>query len=211
MEEVRQALGRIVRDSNRVGEVIERVRALVRKVPPRRDRLDINEAVREVIVLTRAEVQRNSVRLQTRLGDSLPLISGDRVQLQQVMINLIVNAVEAMSGIDGPRALTIVSGAGDANEVFVEIQDTGPGLGSAELNRLFQSFYTTKPAGMGMGLAISRSIVEAHRGRLSAMPNQPHGAVFRFTLPVEEQSPGAPSDYGPWQGFGRNPHTTAAD
>ena len=158
--------------------------------------MDINEAIREVIALTQAELQRNGVRLQTRLADGLPLVPGDRVQLQQVMVNLIVNAVEAMSGAsDGPRELTIVSGADDSNDVFVEVQDTGPGLDPAKLDRLFQSFYTTKPDGMGMGLAISRSIVEAHGGRLSAAPNKPRGAVFRFTLPIEETfgDPGGPS------------------
>jgi signal transduction histidine kinase len=150
--------------------------------------LDINEAIREVIALTQAEMQRNGVRLQTRLSGGLPLVSGDRVQLQQVIVNLILNAVEAMSGASGgPRELTIASGAAASNDAFVEVQDTGPGLDPANLDRLFQSFYTTKPDGMGMGLAISRSIVEAHGGRLSAAPNEPHGAVFRFTLSVEEQ------------------------
>jgi PAS domain S-box-containing protein len=187
LEEVRQAFSRIARDGNRAGEVIDRIRALVRRAPPRRAPLDINEAVREVIALAQAEMRRNRIKLQTRLGDDLPHIAGDRVQLQQVTTNLIVNAIEAMSDVsEGPRALTIVSGTGSSTDVFVEVQDTGPGLDPANLDRLFQSFYTTKPDGMGMGLAISRSIVEAHGGRLSAAPNQPHGAVFRLTLPVEE-------------------------
>jgi PAS domain S-box-containing protein len=187
LEEVRHSFSRIVRDGNRAGEVIDRIRALVRRAPPRRARLDINEAVREVIALAQAEMRRNRIQLQTRLGDRLPHIAGDRVQLQQVTTNLIVNAIEAMSDVsEGPRALTIVSGTGSSTDVFVEVQDTGPGLDPANLDRLFQSFYTTKPDGMGMGLAISRSIVEAHGGRLSAAPNQPHGAVFRLTLPVEE-------------------------
>ena len=152
--------------------------------------MDINEAVREVIALTQVEVQRNGVSLQTRLADGLPVVTADRVQLQQVMTNLIVNAVEAIRGIsDRPRELAIISGEGDADDVFIEVQDTGPGLDPANLDRLFQSFYTTKPDGMGMGLAISRSIVEAHGGRLSAAPNQPHGAVFRVTLPGENKSP----------------------
>ena len=186
LDEVRQALGRIVRDGNRTGEVIGRVRALVKKVPPRRDRLDMNEAVREVIGLTQAELQRNDVRLQTRLAGDLPLVSADRVQLQQVMINLIVNAIEAMNGAaERPHELTIVSGRDDPDNLFVEVQDTGPGLDPEKLDRLFQSFYTTKLDGIGMGLAISRSIAEAHGGRLSAAPNQPREAVFRFTLPVE--------------------------
>jgi PAS domain S-box-containing protein len=185
LDEARQALGRIVRDGTRAGEVIERIRSLVKKTPPRRDRLDINEATREVIPLTQAELQRNRVSLRTRLADGLPLVSGDRVQLQQVITNLIINAIEAMSGVgDGPRELTIVSGAGASDDLFVEVHDTGPGLDPDQLDRLFQSFYTTKPDGIGMGLAISRSIAEAHGGRLSAAPNRPHGAVFRLTLPV---------------------------
>jgi PAS domain S-box-containing protein len=193
LDEVRQALGRIVRDGTRAGEVIGRIRALVKKLPPRRDFSDINEAISEVIALTQAEMQRNRVRLESRLADDLPLVSADRVQLQQVMINLIVNAIEAMGGMSGRlRELTIVSGRDDSKDVFVEVQDTGPGLSPEKLDRLFQSFYTTKPDGIGMGLAISRSIAEAHGGRLSAAPNKPRGAVFRFTLPVEE----APSRTG---------------
>jgi PAS domain S-box-containing protein len=193
LDEVRQALGRIVRDGTRAGEVIGRIRALVKKVPPYRELfLDINQAIREVVALTHTETQRNAVRLQSRLADDLPLVSADRVQLQQIMINLIINAIEAMAGAgDGPRELTIVSGIDDA-DVVVEVQDTGPGLDPEKLDRLFQSFYTTKPDGIGMGLAISRSIAEAHGGRLSAAPNNPRGAVFRLTLPVEETLPGNP-------------------
>jgi signal transduction histidine kinase len=132
-------------------------------------------------------MQRNGVRLQSRLADRLPLVSADRVQLQQVLINLIINAIEAMAGTsDWSRELAIVSDTDDANDVFVEVQDTGPGLDPENLDRLFESFYTTKPDGIGMGLAISRSIAEAHGGQLSAAPNNPCGAVFRLTLPVEE-------------------------
>ena len=186
LEQVRQALARIVRDGRRAGEVIAHVRALVKKAPPRRDRLDINEALLEVIALTQAELQRNGVRLRTRLSGGLPLVPGDRVQVQQVVVNLILNAVEAMSGVeDGARELTIASGADVSTDVFVEVQDSGPGLDPAHLDRLFQSFYTTKLDGMGMGLAISRSIAEAHGGCLSAAPNH-RGALFRLTLPVED-------------------------
>jgi signal transduction histidine kinase len=188
-DEVRQALGRIVRDGTRAGEVISRIRALVKKTPPRRERLDINQTIREVVALTQTEMQRNGVTLQSRLSNELPLVSADRVQLQQVIMNLIINAIEAMSSANGrPRELTIVSGTDDANDLFVEVHDTGPGLDPEQLDRLFQSFYTTKPDGIGMGLAISRSIAEAHGGRLSAAPNKPHGAVFRLTLPVEEEA-----------------------
>ena len=190
LEEVHQALGRIVRDGNHAGAVIHRIRGLARKqLPARRDRSDLNEAIREAVALTQAEVQRHEVNLQMRLVDDLPLVPGDRVQLQQVIINLVMNAVEAMDGQGySPRELTISSGTGSSSDVFVEVQDTGPGLDPADLDRPFQSFYTTKPDGMGLGLAISRSIVEAHGGRLSAAPNQLHGAVFRFTLPVDEQA-----------------------
>jgi len=188
LEEVHQALGRIVRDGNHAGEVIHRIRGLARKqLPARRDRSDLNEAIREAVALTQTEVQRHEVNLQMRLSADLPLVPGDRVQLQQVIINLVMNAVEAMDGQGySPRELTISSGTGSSSDVFVEVQDTGPGLDPADLDRLFQSFYTTKPEGMGLGLAISRSIVEAHGGRLSAVANQPHGAVFRFTLPLDE-------------------------
>jgi len=167
-------------------------------VPPRPDRLDINQVIREVIALTQTEMQRNRVKLQSQLADDLPLVPADRVQLPQVMINLIVNAIEAMSSVgDGSRELTIASGKDDANAVFVEVRDTGPGIDPADLDRLFQSFYTTKPDGIGMGLAISRSIVEAHGGRLSAAPNNPRGAVFRLTLPVEETLSGNPQRLRP--------------
>jgi PAS domain S-box-containing protein len=188
LSEIQGALSRIVRDGMRAGEVIGRIRALVRKLPPRRDLFEINEVIREVVSLTQGEMQRHGVGLQSPLADDLPLISADRVQLQQVMINLIVNAIEAMDTSERPRELTIASGKGEANDVFVEVRDTGPGLDPEKLDVLFQSFYTTKPDGIGMGLAISRSIAEAHGGRLSAAPNKPHGAVFHLTLPVEETS-----------------------
>ena len=186
LDEVRQALCRIAHDGTRAGEVIGRVRGLVKKVSPRRERLDINQAISEVVALTQTEMQRYGIGLQSRLADDLSLVSADRVQLQQVLINLIVNAIEAMVGTSGkPRKLTILSGADIPNNVFVEVQDTGPGLDPHQLDRLFQSFYTTKPDGIGMGLTISRSIAEAHSGRLSAAQNVPHGAVFRLTLPIE--------------------------
>jgi len=184
LEEVRQALERIVKGGNRAAEVIGRIQALVKKMPPRRDRLDINQVVLDVVPMILGELHRNRVELQTRLAPDLPEVPGDRVQLQQVILNLILNAVEAMSGVaDRPRELVVGSGASNS-EVFVEVRDSGPGLDAANLDRLFDSFYTTKPNGMGMGLSISRSIVEAHGGRLVARQNAPHGAVFRFTLPT---------------------------
>jgi C4-dicarboxylate-specific signal transduction histidine kinase len=186
MEKARQALERIVRDGNRAGEVIGRVRALVKKVPPSTDLFDINDAILEVIALTQSELQKHPIELRTHLSSEVPRVPADRIQLQQVILNLIVNAIDAMSGVgDRPRELMVGSGRGDANDVFVEVRDSGSGLDPGNLNRLFESFYTTKPHGMGMGLSISRSIVEAHGGRLWATPNEPHGAVFRFTLPID--------------------------
>jgi C4-dicarboxylate-specific signal transduction histidine kinase len=190
--EVRESLGRIVKDGKRASEVISRIRALVRKAPARKEPLDINDTIREVIALTYSQLRNNGTSLRTQLAHGLPVVAGDRVQLQQVMVNLVINAIEAMSGIrDGMRELTIVSAETPSNHVFIEVQDTGPGFGPANLDRLFQSFYTTKPDGMGMGLAISRSIVEAHGGRMSAAPNGPRGAIFRVTVPVERTEPGS--------------------
>jgi two-component system sensor kinase FixL len=187
LAETREALERIVKDCKRAGDVIGRVRGLVKKVPPRKDRLDLNETIRDVVALTHREVQKQSVILRTQLSGDLPAVRGDRVQVQQVILNLVINALEAMRAVqDRPRELIIASNGNDANQVAVEVKDTGVGFEAAgpAVDPLFQSFYTTKPGGMGMGLAISRSIVEAHGGRLSAAPNKPHGAVFRFTLPV---------------------------
>jgi PAS domain S-box-containing protein len=191
LEEVRQALGRIVRDGNRAGDVIGRIRDLIRKAPPRKDGLEINEAILEVIALTRGEVAKNSVSVQTRLAESLPLIQGDRVQLQQVILNLIINAVEAMSGAgEGSRELLISTGKAESDAVLVAVRDSGPVLAPASLERLFEAFYTTKPGGLGMGLSICRSIIEAHGGRLWATANVPQGAVFQFTVPAHPD--GAP-------------------
>jgi PAS domain S-box-containing protein len=189
LQEVRQSLEDIIKDGHRAGKVIDRIRALVKKVPPRNDQLDINEIVLEVIALTRSEVLRNGVSLQTQLADGLPLVQGDRIQLQQVMLNLIVNAVEAMSGAgEGARELLISTGKDASNAVLVAVRDSGPGLDPEGLGRLFDAFYTTKPGGMGMGLSICRSILEAHGGRIWATANVPQGAVFQFTLPVGESN-----------------------
>ena len=185
LEEVRQALGRIIKDGNRAGEVIGRIRAILKRTPPRKDGLAINEAILDVIVLTRSEAVKNGVSVQTQLAEGLPLILGDRVQLQQVILNLIINAVEAMSGSEGSRNLLISTGQAEPDGVLVAVRDTGPGLAPASLERLFEAFHTTKPGGLGMGLSICRSIIEAHGGRLWASANEPRGAVFQFTLPPE--------------------------
>jgi PAS domain S-box-containing protein len=183
-EEVRQALDRIVNAGRRASDVISRMRALVRKAPSRKDQLDINETIREVIALTRNELHRNGTSLQTQLADGLPLVPGDRIQLQQVMLNLILNAVEAMSGSDkGSRELLISTEEDGTNRVRIAVRDWGPGLKPESVDRLFDAFYTTKPGGMGMGLSICRSIIEAHGGRVWAATNLPRGASFQFTLP----------------------------
>ena len=187
LDEVRQILNDIVRDGNRAGEVVSRIRDLVRKAPPRRDHLEINGAVREVIELTRGEAAKNNVSVHTELADGLPLVHGDRVQLQQVLLNLIVNAIEAMSGLgERPRELWVSSGPAESSGVRVMVRDSGPGLASTNPERFFESFYTTKPSGLGLGLSICRSIVEAHGGRLWASANLPHGAILQFTVPALE-------------------------
>jgi PAS domain S-box-containing protein len=185
LEEVRQALARIAKDGHRAAEVIDEIRALIKKAPPRKDRLEINGAIHEVIALTRGEAVKNGVSVQTELMDGLPLIEGDRVQLQQVILNLIINAFEAMSGIsEGVRELLISTRKAESDGVLVAVRDSGPGLAPATLERLFESFYTTKPGGLGLGLSICRSIIEAHGGRLWACANVPCGAIFQFTVPA---------------------------
>ena len=160
-----------------------------RRQPPRKDALEVNEAIVEVIALTRGEVMKNNVSVQTQLAEGLPLIQGDRVQLQQVILNLIINAVEAMSGVsEGSRGLLIGTGKDASGRVLVAVQDSGPGLNPESFERLFDSFYTTKPGGMGMGLSICRSIVEAHGGRIWATPNAGPGITVQFTLPINDQA-----------------------
>jgi signal transduction histidine kinase len=185
LEEVRQTLRRILENGNRAGDVTGRIRALIKKAPPQKVGLKINEAILEVIALARGEMLKNGVSVETRFVEGLPLIQGDRVQLQQVILNLIVNAVEAMSGVgDGRRELVIGSGKDALGGIIVSVQDSGPGLHPESVDRLFEAFYTTKPDGMGMGLSISRSIVDAHGGRIWASRNAGGGATLQFTLPA---------------------------
>jgi C4-dicarboxylate-specific signal transduction histidine kinase len=185
LEEIRQALGRIVKEGNRATDVIGRIRALIKKAPPRKDSLEINEAILEVIALTRGEAVKNGVSVQTQLAEGLPLIQGDRVQLQQVILNLIINAAEAMNGVsEGSRELQIGTGKDASGGVLVAVQDSGPGLKPESSDRLFDAFYTTKPGGMGMGLSICRSIVEGHGGRIWVSRNAGPGATVQFTVPV---------------------------
>jgi PAS domain S-box-containing protein len=187
LEEVRLALADIITDSDRAGRIIGRIRDLIKKAPPHQDRLDINEAIREVIVLTHGEAMKTGVSVKTELAEGLSLIQGDRVQLQQVILNLIINAVEAMSGVGvGSRELLIRTCNAEPDGVHVAVRDSGPGLAPTNLERLFEAFYTTKPSGLGMGLSICRSIIEAHGGRLWATANVPQGAIFQFTLTQEK-------------------------
>jgi signal transduction histidine kinase len=185
LEEASQALNFIVESSVRAGEVIDRIRALFKKAPTRNEPLDINDRIREVIELTRGEAVKNDVAVRTALADNLPLIHGDRVQLQQVILNLILNAVEAMSSAgEGKRELLISTRGVAPQSVLVGVRDSGPGLAPGTLERIFDAFYTTKPNGLGIGLPICRSIIEAHGGRLWANANVPHGAIFEFTVPA---------------------------
>jgi signal transduction histidine kinase len=185
IEEVRQALGRIVKNSNRASDYIHGIRTLIKKAPPRKEALEINETIREVIALTHGEVVKNGVSLQTQFAESLPRVQGDRVQLQQVILNLIINAIEAMSGLgEMPRELLLSTAKATSDSVVVAVQDSGPGLVPESIDRIFDAFYTTKPGGMGMGLSICRSIIEAHGGRLWAATGVPQGTILNFTLPA---------------------------
>lgn len=192
LDEVRHSLTSIIRHGTRAGDVVDRIRALIKKAPSRKDRLDINGAIREVIDITRGEAVKNGVRLQMELGNGLPVVEGDRVQLQQVILNLIMNAVEAMGAIEErDRTLLVSTGRDAADGVLVSVRDSGPGLDAESADRLFEAFYTTKPNGIGMGLAICRSIVEAHGGRMWAGPARPRGAILQFTLPSKTRRPAA--------------------
>jgi C4-dicarboxylate-specific signal transduction histidine kinase len=176
-----------IHEGERAGEIVSRVRALVKKAPPRTEAVDIDEVILEVLDLSRNELQRNGISIRTQLATDTPLVSGDRIQLQQVVLNLILNAVDAMSEPGTSlRELSIASRREEANQVLVEVRDSGRGLQAETMERIFEPFFTTKPDGMGMGLSISRSIVAAHGGRLWAMSNEPRGAVFQFALPAVE-------------------------
>jgi PAS domain S-box-containing protein len=195
VEEVREAVGDIVRDGKRAGEVIARIRALTKRTAPPQERLDLNETIREVLALVGDEARRNSVMIRTHCESDLSPVSGDRVQLQQVVLNLMMNAIEALSTVrDRPRELAIVTRNIDADQVQVSVEDSGPGLDQTAASKIFDPFYTTKAAGMGMGLSITRSILQNHGGRLWATANQGPGASFHFTLPKyrgEEWNAGA--------------------
>jgi len=183
LAEVREALACVVGDVDRAGDIIDRIRQHMKKAPLRKERFDLNAAIDEVIVLARSVIFRNGVSVQTRLADGLLPVQGDRVQLQQVVLNLILNAVEAMGSIDaGARELSICTEQ-DPTGVRVTVGDSGPGIDPTHRERVFQAFYTTKSGGMGMGLSVCRSIIEAHSGRLWASANVLRGAMFQFTVP----------------------------
>jgi PAS domain S-box-containing protein len=185
LEEVSEALDCVVNDLDRAGDIIDRIRAHVKKEPPRNTRFDISDAINELVSLARSDVVEKGVAVRVRLAERLSAVQGDRVQLQQVVLNLILNAVEAMSSVDdAPRELSISTERRGANEILVAVRDSGPGIKPEHLERVFDSFYSTKPSGMGLGLSICRSIVDAHGGRLWADANEPRGAIFQFTLPA---------------------------
>ena len=182
--EVREALGCVVGDTDRAGDIIDRIRDHMKKAPPRKGQFDLNEAINEVIVLGRSAIIKNGVWVQTRLSEGLFPVHGDRVQLQQVVLNLILNAVEAMGSVEAKPRDLLISTEQDRTGVLVAVRDSGPGIDPSHLERVFDAFYTTKSSGMGMGLSICRSIIEAHGGRLWAEANEPRGAIFQFTLPA---------------------------
>jgi C4-dicarboxylate-specific signal transduction histidine kinase len=185
LEEARAAATRIVKDGTRAAEIIKRIRLLFKKSPPEQELVDANELIREMIVLLRGEATRYKILLRTELASDLPSILGDRVQLQQVLMNLMINGIEAMKEVDGARELAVKSQTAESGQVLVSVSDSGVGLPAQRADQIFNAFFTTKSHGTGMGLRISRSIVESHGGRLWAADNFPRGASFHFALPAK--------------------------
>ena len=184
LNEAKEAFGCVVRDADRANDIVGRMRDHVKKAPPQREPFDLNEAISEAIVMVRSAIVRSGVAVSTQFMDGLVRVQGDRVQLQQVVVNLILNAVEAMSSVEvGGRELLVSTEQTEANEVRVTVRDSGPGIDPEHLDRVFEAFYTTKVSGVGMGLSICRSIIDAHGGWLWAEANKLRGAVFQFTLP----------------------------
>ena len=188
LEEARLAASRMAKDATRASEIISRIRSLFKRGAPQRELLDVNEIIREMVVLLRSQAIRYSVSMRTEQSEKLPRFMGDRVQLQQVLMNLMINAIEAMKDVDGPRELTVKSQPAEDEQLMVTVSDTGMGLPRQRADQIFNAFFTTKPDGTGMGLRISRSIVESHGGRLWATDNSPRGASFHLTLPSKMQS-----------------------
>ena len=187
MAEVGEALACIVRDADRGKNIVDRIRDHIKKAPPRNDRFDLNEAIQEVIEMVRAPIEKNSVSVRTRLAAGVTSVCGDRVQLQQVVLNLILNAVEAMGSVEERQRMLSVVTEQRAADVLIAVHDSGPGIDPEHLQRVFEPFYTTKESGIGMGLSICRSIIDAHGGRLWADADQPRGTVFQFTLPGAQE------------------------
>jgi PAS domain S-box-containing protein len=184
LSEVREALSCVVGDTDRAGDIIDRIRDHIKKAPPRKEQFDLNEAIDEVIVLGRSAIIKNRVWVQTRLSEGLFPVHGDRVQLQQVVLNLLLNALEAMGSVEAAPRELLISTKQDGTGVLVAVRDSGPGIDPSHRERVFDAFYTTKPSGTGMGLSICRSIIDAHGGRLWAEANEPRGTIFQFTLPA---------------------------
>lgn len=188
VDEVRQSIERVIKDGHRASEIISRIRALIKKSAPQKDPLRLNDTISEIMSLVGPELQTHEVAMHTHLSPDVPTVLGDRIQVQQVLLNLMMNAIEAMTITkEGPRELWVGAEKHDAQYVEVRVQDTGPGIAPQQQDRLFEAFYSTKPGGLGMGLAICRSIVEAHGGRLWATANEDRGASFHFTLPIREE------------------------
>ena len=187
VEEARQAASRVVKDATRAAEIVSRTRLLFKKGTPQWELVDINAIIREMVALMRSEVTRHSISVRTELAD-IPRVTGDRVQLQQVVMNLMINAIDAMKDGDGTRELAVKSQRAENQQLLVSISDTGVGLPPLQADQIFNAFFTTKPHGTGMGLRISRSIIESHGGRLWAADNFPRGASFHLTLPVEAEA-----------------------
>jgi C4-dicarboxylate-specific signal transduction histidine kinase len=188
LEEAREASLRVVKDATRAAEIIDRIRLLFKKGTPQRELVDVNEVIREMIVLLRNQATRYSILVRTDLAADIPQIMGDRVQLQQVLMNLIVNSIDAMKDVEGMRNLAIKSQRAENEQVMLSVSDTGVGLPPRQADQIFNAFFTTKVQGTGMGLRISRSIVESHGGRLWAADNSPRGASFHFTLPTKAEA-----------------------
>ena len=185
LDEARGAAQRVVRDGERAGQVLARIRTLVKRGTTDRSALHVNDVIREALGFTRTELERQRVAIRTELNDDLPVVVGDRVQLQQVLVNLILNARDAMAEVTGRSAeLTVGSRRGPSGGVLVEVRDCGRGIDGEQTERIFEAFFSTKPAGLGMGLSVSRSIVEMHGGKIWAAPNDGPGATMRFTLPA---------------------------
>jgi signal transduction histidine kinase len=189
LNEARKNITNIVRDTNRASQIVVQIRDLTKGQPPVSEWLRVNEIILATTVLIDREIRQNQISIQTQLSDNVPPINGDRVQLQQVLLNLLLNSIESLRSVAvGSRRLVIASAKSNSKSVLISVHDTGKGISSSDLDCLFDPFYTTKSDGMGIGLTISRSIVESHGGRIWATPNSPRGAVFQFTLPIDVRS-----------------------